>query len=46
MKCSCGCENETFVDGGKDYCRSGAKDMSKTKCVKLDLIKMKVVEEN
>ena len=23
----CGCENETFVDGGDDYCRFGGMDI-------------------
>lgn len=27
----CGCENETFVDGGGHYCRMGGKDLSKVK---------------
>lgn len=26
---SCGCSNETFVDGGNDYCRIGGMDMDK-----------------
>lgn len=25
----CGCDNETFVDGGLSYCRFGGKDMTK-----------------
>ena len=28
---SCDCENQTFVDGGNDYCRYGGMDMSKVK---------------
>lgn len=24
----CECDNETFVDGGNDYCRYGGKDMT------------------
>lgn len=31
---SCGCKNEAFVDGGYDYLRAGAKDLSKIKVVK------------
>lgn len=34
----CGCQNETMVDGGKDYLRCGGKDMSKVHTVDLDLI--------
>lgn len=30
---SCGCENETFIDGGLDYQRIGGKDMSKIKVI-------------
>jgi len=26
---TCGCENETFVDGGCEYTRIGGKDLSK-----------------
>jgi len=25
---TCGCENETFIDGGDDYWRAGGKDLS------------------
>ncbi len=25
----CGCSNETFIDGGLDYCRLGGVDLSK-----------------
>lgn len=25
----CDCENQTFCDGGNDYCRIGGKDMDK-----------------
>jgi hypothetical protein len=39
----CGCENETFVDGGKDYMRYGAMDISKTEIVKLDLVSNEVL---
>lgn len=35
---SCGCSNDLFVDGGKDYLRSGALDISKTRIVTIDLL--------
>lgn len=34
----CGCDNGTFVDGGKDYLRAGAKDLSKTCNVTINLL--------
>ncbi len=30
---SCGCPNETFVDGGNDYLRCGGMDMDKIKVI-------------
>lgn len=35
---TCKCENETFIDGGLDYCRYGGKDLSKieTNCIYSD----------
>lgn len=30
---TCGCKNETFVDGGKDYLRCGGVDMNKIKVI-------------
>lgn len=35
---SCECPNETIIDGGKDYTRWGAKDMSKASLGNLDLL--------
>lgn len=34
----CKCENGTFVDGGKDYLRAGAMDLSKTDSCTIDLL--------
>lgn len=34
----CSCENETFVDGGKDYLRAGAVDLGKTNTVTINLL--------
>lgn len=33
---SCGCSNETFVDGGSDYLRCGGKDLRFIEHVKED----------
>lgn len=33
---TCGCENDTMVDGGPDYCRCGAVDFDKTVNLCLD----------
>lgn len=38
----CGCENETMVDGGRDYIRYGGKDMKKVRIVKINLLTDKV----
>lgn len=43
MNC-CGCPNDAFADGGKDYLRAGAKNLDKIKYVKLDLITGKIVK--
>lgn len=32
--CSCG---NTFIDGGFDYCRFGAKDLDKVKSMQIDV---------
>lgn len=29
----CSCENETFVDGGNDYCRYGGVDITKVEVI-------------
>lgn len=34
----CGCPNNTFIDGGKDYTKYGAKDMNKVVMLTLDLL--------
>lgn len=34
----CGCPNEAMIDGGRDYTRSGAKDLTKVRIVTLDLL--------
>ncbi len=36
---TCGCNNETMVDGGRDYLRYGGKDCSLVSLVEIDLIK-------
>jgi hypothetical protein len=41
---SCGCSNATNVDGGKQYLKYGASDMSKVEVVTLDLITNKIVK--
>lgn len=33
---SCGCKNGAFADGGMDYFRTGAMDLSKTETVKIN----------
>jgi len=38
----CGCSNETFIDGGRDYARVGAMNLSKTTPVRIDLLTDKV----
>lgn len=43
MNC-CGCPNDAFADGGKDYLRSGAKNIDKIKTVTLDLITGRIVK--
>lgn len=40
----CGCKNETFVDGGSDYLRWGAKDMTKVRIVTLDILNDEITE--
>ena len=42
----CSCENRVFVDGGIDYLRCGAVDISKTKKVKIKIILTKEGEQN
>lgn len=42
----CGCDNDTFVDGGSDYIRYGAKDLNKTKLVKVDMKTKTLVQES
>lgn len=39
----CGCSNETFIDGGKDYSRCGAMNLKKTRMVKLDMLTDKII---
>jgi len=34
----CECDNEAFIDGGRDYIRSGAKNMADTTHVQIDLL--------
>jgi hypothetical protein len=41
---SCGCPNETFVDGGKDYLRYGAMNMSAVATTRIDLISGKILD--
>lgn len=46
---SCGCPNDTFIDGGYDYLRCGGKDLKLIKVLKLVAVKSrldKTVEEN
>lgn len=38
---TCGCENDTFVDGGKSYFRAGAMDLSKTVSGTYDILTKK-----
>jgi hypothetical protein len=40
----CGCPNEAVVDGGRDYFRFGAADMSRVRRVTLDLLAGRMVE--
>lgn len=40
---TCGCKNDTMVDGGKDYLKAGAKDISKTRGVTINLLTDKIV---
>lgn len=35
---TCGCKNETMVDGGKDYLRAGAKKIARTQVVTINLM--------
>jgi hypothetical protein len=42
----CGCNNETFVDGGKDYLRYGAKSLKKTALVTINLLTDEVVVDS
>jgi len=39
----CGCTNETMVDGGRDYLRSGGKDLSRIVYGTIDLLTDQVV---
>lgn len=43
---SCGCENDMFVDGGKDYLRAGAKNLSKTATVTINLLTDEVIVDS
>lgn len=40
---SCGCDNDMFVDGGKDYLRAGAKSLARTATVTINLLTDEVV---
>jgi hypothetical protein len=40
---SCGCANDTIVDGGKDYLRTGGKSLDKLVVGVIDLLTDKVV---
>lgn len=39
---SCGCKNDMFVDGGKDYLRAGAKKLARTRHVTINLLTDKI----
>lgn len=39
----CGCDNEVFVDGGRDYLRAGYKNKSQFRTLVIDLITKKEV---
>lgn len=39
----CGCKNNAIVDGGKDYLRCGAKNMSKIRGITLNLLTDKII---
>jgi hypothetical protein len=41
---SCGCPNQSFVDGGRDYLRSGGASLEKIKNVYIDLLNNKIVD--
>lgn len=41
---NCECDNEAFVDGGRDYFKAGAKDMTKVIQVEFDLIDDTITE--
>lgn len=43
---SCGCEMKTFVDGGKDYTRSGGANLRNNVHVKLDLLTGEIVNDD
>ncbi len=43
---SCGCPNETFVDGGKDYVRCGGVSMHLIEQVGIDLVDGTLTERN
>ena len=32
---TCGCDNETMIDGGSDYLRYGAKDFNKIQLIEI-----------
>lgn len=40
---SCGCKNDMFVDGGKEYLRAGAKALAKTMPVRINLLTDEIV---
>lgn len=42
---TCGCYNETMVDGGKSYIRCGGLNLDLVKVVKFDLITNKIVNK-
>lgn len=39
----CGCANDLFVDGGKDYVHAGAKSLAKTSPVRINLLTDEIV---
>lgn len=41
---TCECTNEASIDGGKDYIRCSAKDLSKIEYVTLDLLTDKIIK--
>lgn len=39
---TCGCPNQTMIDGGYDYLRYGGKDLSKIKILRVCGVKNKI----